>query len=169
MIRRRRVAEGLLKPGHIVPLAELAANRFERADKLEANAAMQPNTALIGQSDPRVGIAETSPRQFRKQLQIECPADSLALVVRVDVGRDFHRPTISRAFTMRRAVGIPGTLTIAFRDEPLPTSQRLIDAGSEFLDCRHYHFEGRCGCFDGGPVDRQERRGVCLGCGTDKC
>ena len=82
MIRRRRVAKGSLKPGHIVPLAEFTANRFERADELEANAAMQPNTAFVGQSDAGIGVAETSPRQFREQLQIECSANPLALVIR---------------------------------------------------------------------------------------
>src|SRR5436190_15673114 len=135
-----------------MPLAELAANRLERTDVLKANAAMQPNTAFVGQSDAGIGVAETSPRQFREQLQIECSANPLALVIRVHVSRDFRRPTVSRAFTMGRAVGIPSTLTIAFRDEPMPTSQRFADPSSEFFDCRHYSFEGRCGYLDEGPV-----------------
>ena len=51
-----------MKPGDVLPFAELTAHSLEDPDGLEADAAMQRNAALVGQSNTCIGVAKESLR-----------------------------------------------------------------------------------------------------------
>lgn len=76
LLRQRRVTQRPVKPGHVVPSAELAADGLEGADEFEADAAVQGDAGVVGQCDAGVGVAVALERQLFEQPQVEPATDT---------------------------------------------------------------------------------------------
>lgn len=150
-----------------MPLAELAANCIERPDWRESDAAVERDTAFVRQGDACIGVAKSFSGQLIEQSQIERTSNTLAAVTRMHVRRNLDGPLVGRTITVGRTVGIRDAVAFVFGDEPLPPRQGRGDTSRELRDRRNRQFEGDSRAFDEGPVNRQQRRRISFGSGTN--
>ena len=84
-----------------MPGVEFSPDTRKHPDGLEAQAAVQRDARLVGQRDAGVSVRETSIPQFHQQGRVKRTGDALPMIIRVNIGRGFDRPTVGLSRAMR--------------------------------------------------------------------
>lgn len=107
--RERRLAslaDGALKPPHIVPSAKFIAGMVKDAEEGEAHALMKARTALIGERHASIGVAYMHLTKDLDQCGIEGGSEPGSPETGREIDGELRIPLISRPLHMAVGIGI---------------------------------------------------------------
>ena len=117
--RERRLAslaDGALKPPHIVPSAKFIAGMVKDAEEGEAHALMKARTALIGERHASIGVAYMHLTKDLDQCGIEGGSEPGSPETGREIDGELRIPLISFPFHMTMSIGIPHKSSLLFTD-----------------------------------------------------